>query len=70
MRRGANAQHLEALLAYAGCVSLFFLRNLRDASLDRHVETVEGSLSTDLDGRLRLGSHEREAEEDDELDRG
>jgi hypothetical protein len=62
-----------AILRYAGCVSVFFLHNLReqlDSSLHRDVETVEGSLLTDSDGQLQLGSHEGEAEEENELDRG
>ena len=55
-----------ALLLYAGCVSAFFLHNLRgqlDASLDRDVETVEGALSTGANGRLQLTSQEGEAHE-------
>jgi hypothetical protein len=62
-----------ALLLYAGCVSVFFLHNLRDqldSSLHRDVETVEGSLLTDSNGNLQLGSHEGEAEEENELNRG
>jgi heavy metal sensor kinase len=62
-----------ALLLYAGCVSAFFLHNLReqlDSSLDRDVETVEGALLVDSNGQLQLSSHEGEAEEEDELDRG
>lgn len=61
-----------ALVAYAVCVSAFFLHNLReqlDASLDRDVETVEGDLVVNPSGRLELNSHEGEAE-GDELDRG
>lgn len=61
-----------ALLFYAGCVSVFFLHNLReqlDSSLDRDVETVEGALSMDPDGRLQLSTQAGEADED-ELDRG
>jgi len=61
-----------ALVAYAVCVSAFFLHNLReqlDASLDRDVETVEGDLYINPAGKLELNSHEGEAE-GDELDRG
>jgi heavy metal sensor kinase len=61
-----------ALLLYAGGVSIFFLHNLReqlDASLHRDVETVEGALSDDGNGELRISSREGEADEDD-LDRG
>jgi len=61
-----------ALLLYAGCVSAFFLHNLReqlDSSLDRDLETVEGVLGMSSDGQLQLSSHEGEADED-ELDRG
>ena len=50
-----------ALLLYAGCVSAFFLHNLReqlDSSLDRDVETVEGVLLVDSNGQLQLSSHE------------
>jgi heavy metal sensor kinase len=61
-----------ALVAYAICVSAFFLHNLReqlDASLDRDVETVEGDLLINPSGKLELSSHEGEAQ-GDELDRG
>ena len=61
-----------ALLLYAGCVSVFFLHNLReevDSSLDRDVETVEGALYLDSSGGIELRSHEGEVEEDDP-DRG
>ena len=61
-----------ALLLYAACVSAFFLHNLReqlDASLDRDLETVEGSLSLNSDGHLEISSHEGETDED-ELDNG
>src|ERR1700740_1516460 len=61
-----------ALLLYAGGVSAFFLRNLReqlDASLHRDVETVEGALSEGPGGALRISSREGEADEG-ELDRG
>lgn len=61
-----------ALLVYAGCVSVFFLHNLReevDSSLDRDVETVEGALSLNPSGDLELRSHAGEVEED-EPDRG
>jgi heavy metal sensor kinase len=61
-----------ALLLYAGCVSVFFLHNLReevDSSLDRDVETVEGALHLNSSGELELSSHEGEVEED-EPDRG
>jgi heavy metal sensor kinase len=61
-----------ALVAYAVCVSMFFLHNLReqlDASLDRDVETVEGDLFINSAGKLELNSHEGEAEAD-ELDQG
>ncbi|MEA2539915.1 MAG: hypothetical protein QOH35_1281, partial [Acidobacteriaceae bacterium] len=61
-----------ALLLYAGVVSAFFLRNLRDqldSSLHRDVETVEGALSADPSGALRISSREGEADES-ELDRG
>jgi heavy metal sensor kinase len=61
-----------ALLLYAGCVSAFFLHNLReplDSSLDRDLETVEAILYVNPDGQLQLRSHEGEADED-ELDRG
>jgi hypothetical protein len=62
-----------ALLLYAGCVSVFFLHNLRnqlDSSLDRDEETVEAVMQKGPDGRLLLESHEGEAEEKDDLDRG
>jgi heavy metal sensor kinase len=61
-----------ALLLYAGAVSAFFLRNLReqlDASLHRDVETVEGALSAGAGGALQISSREGEADEG-ELDRG
>jgi heavy metal sensor kinase len=61
-----------ALLLYAGGVSAFFLRNLRDqldSSLHRDVETVEGALSADPSGALQISSREGEADEG-ELDRG
>jgi heavy metal sensor kinase len=61
-----------ALLLYAGCVSVFFLHNLReqvDASLDRDVETVEGALSMDPDGNVQLSTRAGEADED-EIERG
>jgi heavy metal sensor kinase len=61
-----------ALLLYAGGVSAFFLRNLRDqldSSLHRDVETVEGALSADPGGALQISSREGEADEG-ELDRG
>ena len=61
-----------ALLLYAGCVSVFFLHNLReevDSSLDRDVETVEGALYLNSSGGIELRSHEGEVEED-EPDRG
>jgi hypothetical protein len=60
-----------ALLLYAGCVSAFFLDNLRerlDVSLDRDLETVEGSLYLNSDGHLQLSSHEGEAYEDEDED--
>src|SRR5579863_3242865 len=62
-----------ALLVYAVCVSIFFLHNLReqlDSSLHRDLETVEGALSTNSSGQLVLNSHEGEAEDADEIDRG
>ena len=62
-----------ALLVYAGCVSAFFLHNLQEqlnASLDRDVETVEGILQMAPDGRVVLRSHEGEAAEKSDLDRG
>jgi heavy metal sensor kinase len=61
-----------AILLYAGCVSVLFLRNLReqlDSSLHRDVETIEGALSIDQNGALRISSRAGEADED-ELDRG
>ena len=61
-----------ALLVYAGCVSIFFLHNLReevDSSLDRDVETVEGALHFNSTGGIELSSHAGEVEED-ERDRG
>jgi heavy metal sensor kinase len=61
-----------ALLFYAGCVSAFFLHNLReqlDSSLDRDVETVEGTLSMDPEGKLQLSTRAGEADEH-EPDRG
>src|SRR5882757_1088564 len=61
-----------ALLLYAGGVSAFFLRNLRDqldSSLHRDVETVEGALSADPSGALQISSREGESDEG-ELDRG
>jgi hypothetical protein len=61
-----------ALLLYAGGVSALFLHNLRgqlDLSLDRDVETVEGSLSADANGWLHISSREGEAGDDDP-DRG
>ncbi len=61
-----------ALLLYAGGVSVFFLLNLHkqlDSSLDRDVETVEGVLSTDPSGTLKINAHDGEAEHG-ELDRG
>jgi heavy metal sensor kinase len=57
-----------ALLLYAGCISAFFLHNLREqlsASLDRDVETVEGALAVDSNGQLQLSSQEGEADEDE-----
>ena len=57
-----------ALLVYAGCVSVFFLHNLReevDSSLDRDVETVEGARSLNPSGDLELRSHAGEVEEDE-----
>jgi heavy metal sensor kinase len=57
-----------ALVLYAICVSAFYLHSLReqvDTSLDRDVETVEGDLITNSDGRVELTSHEGEADEDD-----
>ena len=61
-----------ALLVYAGCVSVFFLHNLReevDSSLDRDVETVEGALHLNPIGGIELSSHAGEVEEH-ERDRG
>ena len=61
-----------ALLLYAGGVSIFFLHNLQeqlDLSLHRDVETVEGALSDDTRGKIKISSREGEADEDD-LDRG
>jgi heavy metal sensor kinase len=61
-----------ALLVYAGCVSVFFLHNLReevDSSLDRDVETVEGALHLNSTGGIELSSHAGEVEEH-ERDRG
>ena len=55
-----------ALLVYAGCVSVFFLHNLReevDSSLDRDVETVEGALHLNSNGGIELSSHAGEVEE-------
>jgi hypothetical protein len=57
-----------ALLLYAGCVSVFFLHNLRDevdSSLDRDVDTVEGALYLNSSGGIELRSHEGEVEEDE-----
>lgn len=57
-----------ALLLYAGCVSVFFLHNLReevDSSLDRDVETVEGALFLNSSGGLDLRTHEGEVEEEE-----
>jgi heavy metal sensor kinase len=62
-----------ALSVYAVCVSIFFLHNLReqlDSSLHRDLETVEGAVSMNSSGQLVLSSHEGEAEEADEIDRG
>lgn len=62
-----------ALLIYAIWVSFFFLHNLReqlDSSLHRDLETVESILSVNPNGQLVLSSHEGEAEEADEIDRG
>lgn len=62
-----------ALLVYAICVSVSFFHDLReqlDSSLHRDLETVEGALSMDSSGKLVLDSHEGEAEETDEIDRG
>ena len=62
-----------ALLVYAVWVSVFFLHDLReqlDSSLHRDLETVESILSMNASGQLVLTSHEGEAEEADEIDRG
>lgn len=62
-----------ALLVYAVSVSVFFLHDLReqlDSSLHRDLETVEGALSMNSSGQIALSSHEGEAEEADEIDRG
>ncbi len=62
-----------ALLVYAVCVSAFFLHNLReqlDSSLHRDLETAEGALSMNSSEQLVLSSHEGEAEDNDEIDRG
>jgi len=62
-----------ALVVYAACVSAFFLHNLReqiDVSLDRDLETVEGNLVLNPNGHLELHTHEGEADEDNEYDRG
>jgi heavy metal sensor kinase len=54
------------LLLYAAVTSAFFLYNLRqqlDLSLDRDIETVEGSITLTPDGRVRLDSRDGEANE-------
>lgn len=61
------------LLAYAVCISVAFFHDLReqlDSSLHRDLETVEGALSMDSRGKLVLNSHEGEAEDPDDIDRG
>jgi heavy metal sensor kinase len=53
-----------ALLLYAAGVSAFFLHNLHeqvDSSLGRDVETVEGVLSMDAGGALKISAHDGEA---------
>ncbi len=54
------------LLLYAATTSAFFLHNLReqlDLSLDRDIETVEGSITLTPDGHVRLDSRDGEANE-------
>lgn len=54
------------LLLYAGTTSALFLHNLReqlDLSLDRDIETVEGSITLTEDGHVRLDSRDGEVNE-------